>query len=406
MLITIEFDSIWQNSFLAGDDSKPISRENKREFKATSKAKNYDVREISESTVLGVLCRLIGDQRKLYQIKESADYYFRDIENCISHKVRSKQISNETAFIINKSDKRPAQTTFLGVIPDSTELFFSDSAPQLWSVIYLNLDELVDFILADSACEKTGSSMPRDILFRIDEISNTKNDSGEPVKTIAREVSELTEKIDKEKDKLEKRREKFDEIASPTERQKKAFDGSVEKFLQNIKELEDDIKKIQNSKERLVFEKKLKAAVTLLDRKFTDKKDPNKSYLENDNLYRIRLYAAALYIQAERMDRQKIPVDYCLNNRGEISIQGFSKRGFNSIRDFLNRLAGAKTKTVGTPFPLTKASGQLDITIDVDRGKAKEIRTLIENAGVSSFYLGKKGLAYVTNIDTREVGHR
>ena len=37
-----------------------------------------------------------------------------------------------------------------------------------------------------------------------------------------------------------------------------------------------------------------------------------------------------------------------------------------------------------------------------DRDKAKEIKTLIENAGVSSFYLGKKGLAYVTNIDTRE----
>ena len=27
---------------------------------------------------------------------------------------------------------------------------------------------------------------------------------------------------------------------------------------------------------------------------------------------------------------------------------------------------------------------------------------MIDNAGVSSFYLGKKGLAYVTDIDTRE----
>lgn len=52
---------------------------------------------------------------------------------------------------------------------------------------------------------------------------------------------------------------------------------------------------------------------------------------------------------------------------------------------------------------MTKASGQLEINIDVDRDKAKEIKTLIENAGVSSFYLGKKGLAYVTNIDTREL---
>jgi hypothetical protein len=47
---------------------------------------------------------------------------------------------------------------------------------------------------------------------------------------------------------------------------------------------------------------------------------------------------------------------------------------------------------------LTKASGQLEIVIDVSREKSEEIKTLIENAGVSSFYLGKKGLAYVSNI--------
>ena len=50
---------------------------------------------------------------------------------------------------------------------------------------------------------------------------------------------------------------------------------------------------------------------------------------------------------------------------------------------------------------MTKASGKVEISIDVDREKAKEIKRLIENAGVSSFYLGKKGLAYVTDIDTR-----
>ena len=47
---------------------------------------------------------------------------------------------------------------------------------------------------------------------------------------------------------------------------------------------------------------------------------------------------------------------------------------------------------------MTKASGQLEIIIDVEREKGLEIKMLIENAGVSSFYLGKKGLAYVSNI--------
>ena len=52
---------------------------------------------------------------------------------------------------------------------------------------------------------------------------------------------------------------------------------------------------------------------------------------------------------------------------------------------------------------MTKASGSLEIVVDVERDKAKEIKSMIDNAGVSSFYLGKKGLAYVTDVDTREV---
>lgn len=39
---------------------------------------------------------------------------------------------------------------------------------------------------------------------------------------------------------------------------------------------------------------------------------------------------------------------------------------------------------------MTKASGVLDIVIDISRDKAEEIRSMINDAGVSSFYLGKK----------------
>ncbi|SFV51930.1 hypothetical protein MNB_SUP05-5-1040 [hydrothermal vent metagenome] len=53
---------------------------------------------------------------------------------------------------------------------------------------------------------------------------------------------------------------------------------------------------------------------------------------------------------------------------------------------------------------MTKASGALSIIIDVDRDKAKEIRLMINDAGVSSFYLGKKGLAFVDGeISVKEV---
>ena len=77
--------------------------------------------------------------------------------------------------------------------------------------------------------------------------------------------------------------------------------------------------------------------------------------------------------------------------------------------------SGGKKKVNGNPYlseefvkgegkinhKLTKASGQLEITIDVEANIAKELKTMIEDAGVSAFYVGKKGLAYVSEIRLR-----
>jgi hypothetical protein len=40
----------------------------------------------------------------------------------------------------------------------------------------------------------------------------------------------------------------------------------------------------------------------------------------------------------------------------------------------------------------------LIIELNIDKEKAEELEQMIEAAGVSSFYLGKKGLAYVEEI--------
>ena len=47
---------------------------------------------------------------------------------------------------------------------------------------------------------------------------------------------------------------------------------------------------------------------------------------------------------------------------------------------------------------MQKAGGTLKINIDIERETALDFKEKIENAGVSSFYLGKKGLAYVSDI--------
>lgn len=88
MHITIEYESSWRNSFLAGDNYSPLPKKG-REFigSMTSLKKrgenNFIKREITFDTIMGLLNRLIGDQRKLYQAREkqfSQMYYFEEIE--------------------------------------------------------------------------------------------------------------------------------------------------------------------------------------------------------------------------------------------------------------------------------------------------------------------------------------
>ncbi len=393
MKIVIEFDSIWQNSFLHGQDDKPIDRNNKRVFKATSKNKEIDKKEITKSTVLGVLSRLIGDQRKLYQVRDSEDYYFKDKEKLIDFQIKDKESWNENIFIVNKSEKRPPQGSYLGVIKEDEKLFFSDTAPILWSILYLTVDELLDFILSIDMNKNNGDSNPDSLLKRVEELQKI------DTFILAKDAVIIEKKIVNLKERYSKKEQEFKDLDSPSEKQEKLLVSANEKMKKDITRLEEEIQKILNSEDRNLFDTRLIKIIDMLSEKFPDQ----VYYYKKEKIFPISLYAAALYLQVERMRENNLDVNYCLKKSGEVQIQGFSKRSFNGIRDFLNKLAGNYNKTTGTPYPLTKSNGQLVITLNISRDEAKELKQMIENAGVSSFYLGKKGLAYVTNIDTREV---
>ena len=362
---------------------------------ATTKTKKYIVKDITKNTILGVLCRLIGDQRKLYQVKESENYYFRELEDEISFQIDPQKecISEETVYIVNKSEKRPAQKKFLGVIPDDTPLFFSKTAPKLWSVLYLDIKNLLNFIISGDVCNQSGSSHPTDLLVRIRELTDNAKNQGAPLITIERKFEILKEQCEKIKNRFQRREEKYISLGNPTKPQISSFQTAKTKYIEDLSDLQTKIDELKNDLDQSEFDERLMQAIGFLNRAY-----PDESYLENGRCFRISLYSAALYLQAERLILSGLSLEYCTNKQGKIFIQGFSKRGFNGIRDFLNRLAGNKKKTIGTPYPLTKSSGFLDIRIDVDKDKAIEIESLIRNAGVSSFYLGKKGIAYVSDI--------
>ena len=367
MRVFIDYSSSWRNSVLTGSNDEPTQ---KRAFKASSKSQEtVDVRDISENTVLGVMCRLIGDQRKLYQAKASNDFYFKNMHITFRELNSNLASWNETALLINKSENRPPQSSFIGVLDNEEPLFFSKYSYTLWSILDYDLENLLDFIIHPKVDIKKGTVSPRKILNRVRyDISSMDriefiNDTIESVETRLKE-----------------------ELLKPKPRESKVLE------LQD--EIEALVIKSQDSK-NIVFERKLRDAVNKLSNNF-----PDQAYYEkNNSVYPSRIYAGALYFMILEMTKQGLDTSDPITKKG--TIKGFSKRGFNGVRDFLNPLMGNKKKTTHTPYLLTKASGQLEITLDIDVTQAKELKQMIDDAGVSSFYLGKKGLAYVSDIRLR-----
>ncbi len=157
---------------------------------------------------------------------------------------------------------------------------------------------------------------------------------------------------------------------------------------------------------KLKPDNKVTQIIELLKIKF-----PNEQYIENDDSIKmIRFYAAALYLQLERLE-SRYDMSSAANKRGQsIYIYGYSKRGFNGKRDFMkNFVTGGEKLIYGNPYMLKnrwgevisvlhKANGTLEIELNLTPEQAKDLKQKIEDAGVSAFYLGKKGLAYVDKI--------
>ncbi|MCB5226625.1 hypothetical protein JAO78_007320 [Alishewanella sp. 16-MA] len=334
MKIVIEYDSSWRNSFLDGTNNEPLPKKGREFVGSMTNLKvdgNFKVCDTTLNTVMGLLNRLIGDQRKLYQARSKMfekAYYFEDLEEKISF-VDKPQISNEMTFIRNMNGSTD-QNAFTGMIKVSDPVFNSGYSMPFWAVLNLDIQHLCDFIINETAVEGNIELDPLSIIARL-------------------------ELLNKEK-------------------------------------------AIENTEEHT-------KAIDVLKTHF-----PDVEYLNNKGLITpISLYCSALYLQLSRLETQ-FDMNSAKTKSGGIS--GISKRGFTK-KDFMDRYTTGSKKIIwGNPFikkekikgqgeitsMLTKASGQLEITIDVDFPKGQEIKTLIENAGVSSFYLGKKGLAYVSQI--------
>jgi hypothetical protein len=332
MKIEIKYESSWRNSFLEGSNNEPLPKDG-RKFVASMtnlrKSENYISRGITLDTVMGVLNRLLGDQRKLYQSRGSEGYYFKDIEDAVSFEDKPSYINQEMTYIRNISGSTD-KNSYTGMIQVDDPIFCSDYSDQFWGVLMLGVDELCDFIVDATKITKTITHNPLVIINQLESLFG--------------------------------------------------------------------LKPIQN-------ENRVAEAFTLLKGKFENFNGLNPK----EEVKPISLYCSALYLQLDRLTMH-YDVSSAKTKAGGLS--GISNNGFTK-KDFMARYtSGEKKKIWGNPYIrkerikglgevtslMQKAGGALSINIDVNTEVAKDINEKFNNAGVSSFYLGKKGLAYVSDI--------
>lgn len=335
MKITIEYEASWRNSFLDGSNNEPLPK-NGRNFIGSmttlKQAGNFIQHSISKNTVMGILNRLIGDQRKLYQSRQQPNYYFTEIEELLQDNdiVDKPLVTKEMAYIRNVSGSTD-QNSYTGLIKSNDSWLTSSFSEDFWRVLWLEGEDLLEFILNENY-----------------DISNN---------TPILEPLAILSKL-------------------------------------------EDVKKV-----KLPDTEKATTAKVYFSSKY-----PNFSPKEKNGIYEaLPFYCSALYLQLERLSNT-FDVSTIKAARGGLT--GISHNGFTP-KNLMERFTTGKQKLVwGNPYMLkekkkgegevvsvlTKASGTLEITLDIPKEKAKELNQMIENAGVSAFYLGKKGLAYVSDI--------
>lgn len=340
MKIVIDYESSWRNSFLDGSNNEPLPKKGRNYIASMTelqKEENFISRQITKDTVLGVLSRLIGEQRKLYQIRKSlgnAAYYFEDLEDRITFEDAPTTINQEVVYLRNMKGSTD-QNSFTGMIRVNDPIFQSAYSSAFWGVLGLSEGQLFDFILDETEVEATDLQLsPVGILNQLEHIKKMK----------------------------------------PLENQGKARQAS----------------------ERL-----------------QGRFDKYKALSAKGQILLLSMYCSALYLQLQRLEANGHDMTTAKSARGGIS--GISNNGFTP-KDFMAKYTTGEKKLIyGNPYVreefvkgegkikhlLMKAAGQLTIHLDIDLNKAIELKTMIDNAGVSAFYLGKKGLAYVSRIDVR-----
>lgn len=337
MKILIDYEASWRNSFLDGDNNIPVPKGGRTFIASITELKtkeNYIARQVTKDTVMGVLNRLIGDVRRLHQSRQSENYYFADMEDKITFIDHDTTLNEEVIFLRNLKGNFD-RNSFTGMIVADNPVFKAEYAKEFWGVLALDIEQLCDFILHDKPV----------LDFQVDHPIGL-----DPISIVNRFSA-----LGKEKMRL--------------------LEGEIQQ------------------------------ATEVLSSHFPKYKPTSQKGL----VIITSLYCSALYLQLNRLEKRFDMSDAKAKQGG---IKGISHNNMTAS-DFMRAYTTGKSKLIyGNPYiqaeflkgegkvfnKLKKASGQLEINLDIDLDTARDLIEKIDCAGVNSFYLGKKGLAYISDI--------
>jgi hypothetical protein len=395
MKIIIDYDSSWEGQLLNG--SIKDKDQSKRNLHATGGKGLFAEGKVSKSTISGILYRLIGEVRPTRLIDDSDCAYFSDIEDKITFSHINKIENSELVRLVNKDSNRIGQSAYLGLLSGVEGEFFSDEAMKLWSILYLDRKEIIDFILSDDACSliESKSGHPTKLIPRIELVTNKKIIHGEDFNTFG--FYEF--QIEKTLAEIEVVKSSIADTSGDVELKK--LDKSLLSKVKKLEKQKQELSDLCNDEKSVNENNKLILAIDKITSLF------EQDYMKDGKVPAYSFYAASLYLQLIRMQKAGDNIDQFKNKDG-LSVKGFSKKGFNGVRDMINPLSENHRYLSTTPCEIMKTSGRIEVNIDLSSDdesvfidgltRSKEIKKLIEQAGVATFRVGKKGVAHIVKI--------
>lgn len=326
MKLYVSYASSWRGQMLEGNNSKDWFNRNRKVIRKGDLKSGfvpYDVK-ISNNTILGIIYRLVGEQRRLWRVLETGEYL--GISGKIDFIDNINFISRE-AVALREIGSAMNPMGWSGIAKSETSNYFTN--PNLYQTLIFPLvcspSQLYDLIVNNKFGKASNTSINGrlDVLRLIDRIDNSK-------------INDFTE----------------DQICC-------MFDTLKNKF-------------------------------------------PKTKYQSKDvNKYSV-FCLSAMFLCAEHLVGQGHKETGVKWNKGG----GIGPRGATP-KEFFSAITNGRNTVITFPMDdnwkrktkkIEKPTGQLEITIDISKERAQEIKSMIESANVGCFSVGKKGLAYLSHI--------